>query len=115
MRWRAMPEWAEHWGTFCPMGYAAALIARGQGAKEAGILSVAKDDFLTARDMLGACSELDLLDRRLWGTTSGDLDKELLRIHLIEERNAEGREGPRKARVWMSPTEAEREVREVQW
>jgi len=115
MRWRAMPEWFEHWGTFCPMGYAAALVERGKGAKDAGLMSHAKDDFLTARDMLGGCGELDLLDRKLWGVTSGDLDKELLKLHLIEERSAEGSGGPRKARVWMSPAEAEREVREVQW
>jgi len=112
-RWRTIPEWSDVWSTFCPMGYAAALVARWRGASEAGLLSSASKDLSTARNMLGHCGEFDLLDKRIWGFSSVELDDEILRAQLRKEpKDLRGR---RPARVRMGRTARAMEVREIQW
>lgn len=74
-RW-SRPSW-EGWLGFCPMGFAAALVARARAARVARRVEAARHDLEMVYAMLGGkCGFIDYLDRRFWGVNSEDVVQE---------------------------------------
>ena len=103
-RWSGSAEFRRG-ARFCPYGFMVALYVRALGQQRVGLYTSAMADLRFIRSMLGACNDLDLLDKGVWGIQSRDVDLQLFREEFPTGVMEEGTEPPRSPTsvLWGSP------------